>query len=83
MGVACETPAAATGRLVRELKAKSEEKREHALDKRLGVAHEGTLGGLIVEVDGDRAVVAGWFGGLSHGSPSVQMVIGSDEPSCR
>ena len=49
MGVACETPAAATGRLVSELKAESEEKREHELDKRLGVAQERKVGCLIAD----------------------------------
>jgi len=40
MGVAGQAPAAATGRLVCELKAKGQEKGEHAFDKRLAVAQE-------------------------------------------
>src|SRR5262249_15438982 len=52
MGVPCETPATATGRLVCELKAYREEEGEDELNKRLGVAQEGKVGRLIVEVDG-------------------------------
>ena len=38
MGVACETPAAATGRLVCQLKAQGQEKGEDAFDKGLAIA---------------------------------------------
>jgi hypothetical protein len=38
MGVAGQTPALAAASLVEELKAESENKREHELDKRFGVA---------------------------------------------
>ena len=52
-----------------ELKAKGEEEGEDELDKRFAVARELKVGGFIVEIDGDGAVVAGRFGGLSHVSP--------------
>jgi hypothetical protein len=81
MGVACEAPAAATGRLMGELKADREEEGKDELDKRFGIAQERKVGCLIVEVDGNCAVLAGRFGGLSHGSPSVEMAVGVDEPS--
>src|SRR5215470_19766495 len=68
MGVACEAPAAATGRLVGELKADREEEGKDELDKRLGIVQERKVGCLIVEVDGNGAVLAGRFGSLSHGS---------------
>src|SRR5262245_43121996 len=55
VGVAGQVPALAAAGLVEELKAESEEKREHELDKHLSVAHEGKVGCLIVEVDGNRA----------------------------
>jgi len=79
MGVASQSAAAVTGRLVFELKAKGEEKGEDELDKRCGVVQERKVGRLIVEIDGDGAVVAGGLGGLSHMSPSVQMAISAYE----
>jgi len=39
------------------------------------------VGRLIVEVDGNCAVLAGRFGSLSHETPSVKMAVGVDEPS--
>ena len=44
MRVAGETPAAATGRFVRELKANREEEGEDELDKRLGIAQKRKVG---------------------------------------
>src|SRR5262249_18358498 len=65
--------------VVEELKTESEEKRQHELDKRFPVAQECKVGRLIMEVDGDRTVLAGRCGSLSHGSPSVQMVVSADK----
>ena len=73
VGVARQAPTRAAAGLVCELQAEREEKREHALDKCLGVAQERKVGRLIAEVDGDRAVVAYQFGGVSHVSSPVQM----------
>jgi hypothetical protein len=81
VGVAGQAATLAATGLVEELKAEGEKEGEDELDKGFGVAHEGKVGRLIVEVDGDRAVVADRCGGLSHGSPSVQMVVGADETS--
>src|SRR5215510_14729939 len=81
MGVACKTPAVATGRLVRELKADRKDEGEDELDKRFGIAQEGKGGSLIGEVDGNRTVLAGRCGSLSHGSPSVEMAIGTNKSS--
>jgi hypothetical protein len=66
MGVAREAATLAAAGLVEELKAEGEEEGEDELDKRFGVAYEGKVGRLIVEIDGDGTVVAGRFGGLSH-----------------
>jgi hypothetical protein len=63
MRVASQAPAAATGRLMLELKAKSEEKGEDELDKRLAVVKELNVGRFIVEIDGDGAVVPRLCGG--------------------
>src|SRR6266849_3676970 len=73
VGVAGQTPALATAGLVEELKAEREKKREYELDKRFGVAQELSVGRLIVEIDGERAVVACRFGGVSHVSSPGQM----------
>src|SRR5207244_11554648 len=72
MGVAREAPAFTAAGLVEELKTEGEEEREDAFDKRFGVAQERTVDRLIAEVDGDRAVVAYRFGGVSHVSFPVQ-----------
>ena len=69
MGVAGQAPAAATGRLVCELKAKGQEKGEHAFDKRLPIAQELKGGRFVSKIDSDGAVFAGPFGGLPHVSP--------------
>ena len=73
MGVARQAAALAAAGLVEELKAESEKKREHELDKRFGVAQERSVGRLIMEIDGERAVVACRFGGVSHVSSPGQM----------
>ena len=65
VGVADQTPTLAAAGLVDELKAKRENEGEDELDKRFGVAQEGKVGRLIVEVDGDRTVFACRFGTLA------------------
>jgi hypothetical protein len=66
MGVARLAPASVAAALMEELKTEREEEGEDELDKRLGVAYEGSVGRLIVEVDGNRAVLAWRFGALAH-----------------
>ena len=66
VGVTGQAPALAAAGLVYELKAEREDEGEDELDKRFGVAQERKVGRLIVEVDGDRAVLACRFGALSH-----------------
>ena len=80
MRVASQAPAAATGRLMLELKAKSEEKGEDELDTRLAVVKELNVGRCIMEINGDGAVVASLAGGVAHGSSSGQMVSAADDP---
>ena len=63
-------PCVAAG-FVEELKADREKEGEDELDKRLRVGYEDKVGRLIVEVDGNRPVVACRCRGLSQGSPSV------------
>jgi hypothetical protein len=78
MGVAGQAATLTAAALVEELKTEREEEGEDELDKRFGVVEERKVGRLIVEVDGNRPVLAGRCGGLSYGSPSVQMVVGAD-----
>ena len=81
MGVAGQAPAPAAAGLVDELKANREEKGEDELDKRLGVTQELKVGRLILEIDGDGAVLACRFGGCVPCLTPMQMAIGADETS--
>ena len=58
MGVAGEAPAAATARLVIKLKAQGHEESEDTFEKRLAIVQEAKVGGFILEINGDSAVVS-------------------------
>ena len=62
---------AAAGR-VEELKAEREEKREHELDKCLGITKELKVRRLLLKIDGDGPVLACRLGCLSHLSPPLR-----------
>jgi hypothetical protein len=79
VGVAGQAPALATAGLVEELKAEREEKREHELDKRLGITQELKVRRLVLKIDGDGPVLAYRLGCWSHLSPPVKMVVGVHE----
>ena len=64
--VARQAATRATVGFVEELKPRREEEGENKLDKRLGVVQEPVISRFVVEIDGDRAVGASRFGGLSH-----------------
>ena len=66
MGVARQAPTLAAAGLVEELKAEGQEEGEDELDKCLAVAEQRKVSGFIVEINGDRAVVACRFGVLCH-----------------
>jgi hypothetical protein len=71
MRVTRQSTAAVTGRFMGELKAQREDEGEDELDERLAIAKELEVGRLIIEINGDRAVLAFGFGGLGHvSSPS-------------
>src|SRR6266568_4889856 len=72
VGVARQALTLAAAGLVEELKAKREEKREHELDKRLGITKELQISRLILKIDDDGPVVACRRGGLSHLSPPLR-----------
>src|SRR5918995_1396959 len=83
MRVAGQASAAVTGRLMLELNAKGEEKGEDEFDKRLAITKQLKVGPLIVEIDGEGAVLASLAGALAHGSSSGQMVSTADDPTWR
>jgi hypothetical protein len=72
VGVARQALTLAAASLVEELKAKREDKREHELDKRLGITKELQISRLILKIDGDGPVLACRLGGLSHLSPPLR-----------
>jgi len=67
-----QAPAAATGRLVFQLKAHGQEEGEHALEKRLPIAKQLTVGRFVLKIDSDGAVFTGRVGCSSHGHPQVR-----------
>jgi hypothetical protein len=80
MGVARQAPAAVTGRLVRELKAKRQHEGEDTLEKGFAITKELKGGGFVLEIDGDRPIFAGLASGVAHGSSPGQMVVADDDP---
>jgi len=79
MGVTREAPAAATGGLVYELKAKGQEKGEDAFNKRPAIAKQLKVGRFILEINGNRAVCARRFGCCAHVSPPGHQVSQADD----
>ena len=69
MGVAGQAPAAATARLVCELKAQGQEKGDDEFDKRLAIAKQLKVGRFVLKIDGDGAVFSRRFGCCTHVSP--------------
>src|SRR5687768_7125521 len=65
MEVAGQTDAF-TGGFVCELKTQGEDESQDELDECFAIAEQLKVGRLIVEIDGDRAVLSGRFGGLGH-----------------
>src|SRR6266566_6230760 len=72
MGVARQASTLTAAGLVEELKAERENKREHELDKRLGITKELKVRCLILKIDADSTVVACLLGGWSHLSPPLR-----------
>jgi hypothetical protein len=79
MGVACQAPASATGRLVCELKAKGEDESDHEFNKGPAVAKQLNVGRFVLKIDGDRAVFSRRFGRCAHVSPPGHQVSSADE----
>lgn len=69
MGVAGQTPAAGTGRCVGELKPQGKDEGHNELDEGLTIVNQLKVSGLILEINGDRAILPCRFGCLSHVAP--------------
>jgi hypothetical protein len=79
MGVPGQAPAAATGGRVCELKAKGEEKGEDTLNKRFALVEQTKVGGFVLKIDGDGAIVPCPLGCVAHVSPPSHRVSYADE----
>src|SRR5262245_59259661 len=81
MGVPRQTPAAGTGRFVDKLEADRENKGEDTFHERLAIAEHLKISGFVMKIDSDGAVLSSRVGGRSHALPSIEMAVGTDEPS--
>ena len=79
MGVAGQAPAAATARLMGELKAQGQEESHNEFDKRLAVAQQLKVGRFVLKIDGDGPVFSRRFGRCAHVSPLCHRVSSADE----
>ena len=78
MRVAGQAPTSVTGRLVCELKAEGEEEGQHTLEKCFAIIKQVRVGGFIVEIDGNGAVVPHPCGGCAQVSPPGHQVSSAD-----
>jgi hypothetical protein len=83
MRVAWQAPAAATGRLVCQLKAKGQEKGEHELEKRLAIVKQLRVRRFMLKIDGDGPVFSCRSGLLAHMLPPGHWVFAVDDPTWR
>jgi hypothetical protein len=71
MGMACQTTAASTGRFVGKLEADRQDKGNGELKERPAIAEQLKIGGFIMKIDSDSAVLSRRFGPVAHVFPSV------------
>ena len=64
-----------------QLQTEGEEDSEHTFNKRFAIAKQLEVGGFILKIDGDSPVFVGLVDGVSHRSPSGQMVGAADDPT--
>jgi len=79
MGVAGQAPAAATGRLVCELKAEGHDEGEDTFEERLPIAKQLEVRRFTPEIDSNGAVFSRRFGCCAHVSPPGHQVSSADE----
>jgi hypothetical protein len=73
MGVTSQAPIAVTSRFVGELKAQGEDEGQDKLDECFAIVEQLEVGGFIMEIDGEGAILAFGFVGLWHvSSPFVR-----------
>ena len=70
--MAGQAPAAATGHLVFQLKAQSQEEGEHELEERLAIVKQLKVRRFMLKIDGDGPVFSCRLGGLAHLSPPLR-----------
>src|SRR5262249_16903363 len=80
MRVARQAPPSATGRLVLELKAKSQHAGQDTLEKGRAIRQEVKVSRFVLEINGDSTVRASLASGVAHGASSGQMVVADDAP---
>jgi hypothetical protein len=80
MRVARQVSAAATGRLVCDLKTQGQYDHQRQFHKGLAVAKQLNVGRFVLKIDGDNAVFVGLVGGVTHGVPSGQIVSAAEDP---
>ena len=68
-------PSPATGRLVLELEAKSQQEGNHTFEKRLAVFNQAKVGRFVSKIHGDGTVFPCPFGSIPHVSPPRQKVL--------
>jgi hypothetical protein len=79
MGVARQARAAATSRLVLELKPEGQDELQHPFDKRLAVARQLNVGRFVLKIDGDGPVFSRRLGRCAHVSPLYHQVSSAGE----
>jgi hypothetical protein len=79
MRVTRQVPAAATGRLMLELKPDRQDERHYQFEKRLAVAKQLNVGRFVLKIDGDGPVFSRRFGRCAHVSPPGHQVSSADE----
>jgi hypothetical protein len=75
MGVACQAPAATTGGLMFELKAKGYDEGEDTFEERLPIAQQLEVRRFAPEIDGDGAVCSCRLSRYAHVSPPGHQVL--------
>ena len=79
MGVARETPATTTDRLVGELKAEREEESAHEFHKGLAITKQLKVGGFVLAINGDSPIFSALADLFWHGSPPRHGVCAVDD----
>ena len=80
MRMACQASSPAARRLMFQLKAQGHHEGQDTFEKRFAIAKQLTVGGFVLEIDGESPIFARLASGVAHRSPSGQMVVADDDP---